>query len=167
MRPLYEINADLEAVLNKVDPETGEVMIDPDALNDLLMERTEKLEGVALYIKDIDAEITALKTEEAALAERRKVLEKKRAGLWFYLQQALSGEKFETPRVSISYRKSKSVKIDNDVFWQAVKRFPAYMDKYLRHTSPEIDKKAVGDALKAGNEVYGASFAENVTMNIK
>lgn len=40
---LYEIN---EAILNCIDPETGEA--DPEKLDELLMMREEKLEGLAL-----------------------------------------------------------------------------------------------------------------------
>lgn len=56
MRKLYEINKSIEDLLNAVtDPETGEV-VDLDALDDLLMEREQKIESVALYEKDVNAE---------------------------------------------------------------------------------------------------------------
>ena len=44
MRSLYEINKDLEQLLSNVDEETGELLIDPEALDALMMERQDKLE---------------------------------------------------------------------------------------------------------------------------
>ena len=49
---LYEID---EQILNCIDAETGEI-IDADMLNALQMERDAKIEGVALWIKDLKAE---------------------------------------------------------------------------------------------------------------
>ena len=47
---LYEID---EQILNCIDAETGEI-IDADMLNALQMERDAKIEGVALWIKDLN-----------------------------------------------------------------------------------------------------------------
>jgi len=159
MRALYEIDADLEALLSQVD-ENGELLIDDDALNALLMERTDKLEGVALAIKNIAAEVTAIKTEEATLKERRERLEKKRDGLTEWLRQALDGEKFETARCQVSYRKSEAVKIDDAVFF---KRPPA---RFIKITKT-ADKTAIKAALKAGEKIRGAVLEEKQNMNIK
>ena len=161
MRALYEINADLEALLSNIDEETGELLIDTDALDALLMERTDKLEGVALSVKNINAEIAAIKAEETALADRRKRLEKQRDGRTEYLVHALNGEKLETAKVEISYRKSKSVEIDEAVFWQ-------HPDAaYLRVKDQEIDKKAITDALKSGAVIPGATLIEKQNISIK
>ena len=63
MRKLYEINHDIEALLDAVtDPETGEI-VDMDCLEGLFIEREKKLEHVALYCKNIRAEKNAVKAE--------------------------------------------------------------------------------------------------------
>lgn len=161
MRPLYEINKDLEALLSQVDEETGEVMIDPEALDALLMERTEKLEGVALAVKNIAAEATAIKAEEDAMKKRRQALEKKKDGLMKYLSSALEGEKFETAKVAISYRRSVSAKVvDEDAFWQN----PA--EAFVR-TKREANIEAIKAVLKDGGIIPGAALVENVSMTIK
>ena len=49
MRPLYEIDAE---ILASVDQETGEIL-DIEKLDALQMERERKLEGVALWVKDL------------------------------------------------------------------------------------------------------------------
>ena len=67
---LYEINAALEAL---VDPETGELM-DYDAFEALQMARDDKIEGMALWYKDMVAEAKAIKEEADTLTARRKAL---------------------------------------------------------------------------------------------
>ena len=161
MRALYEINQDLEALLSNIDEETGEVIIDPEALDALLMEREQKLEGVALAIKNIAAEAAAIKAEEDALKERRERLTRKKDGLTAYLQTALDGAKFETPKVAVSWRKSRSVEIDEAVFWE----HPA--ECFVRYGKPTADKKAITDALKDGGIVPGAALVEKLSMSIK
>jgi len=73
MATLYEIDA---AIMDCVDTETGEI-IDEEKLNSLLMERSAKLEGVALWIKNLDSDATAIRAEREALEKRQKAAENK------------------------------------------------------------------------------------------
>lgn len=73
MATLYEIDA---AIMDCVDTETGEI-IDEEQLNALLMERSAKLEGVALWIKNLDSDAAAIRAEREALEKRQKAAEKK------------------------------------------------------------------------------------------
>lgn len=159
MRALYEIDAELEALCSQVD-ENGELLIDQEALDALLMERTDKIEGVALLYKNVCAEATAIKAEEDNLKKRREALEKKKDGLARYLERALAGERFETAKVAVTYRRSEAVKIDDAVFF---KRPPARFVKVTK----TADRTAIKAALKAGEKVRGASLEERQNMNIK
>lgn len=159
---LYEVNAALEALLEQVDPETGELVCDLDALEELNLARDEKLENIALYIKDLTAEAKAIRDEELALAARRKPLENKAARLKDYLTEQLQGEKFQTPRVAVSWRTSRAVNLQPE-FMEWAKEH----DRFLRYSDPEPDKKAITDALKAGETVPGAELVTNVSMQIK
>lgn len=145
-----------QAIMACVDAETGEV-IDLDKMNALQMERGEKIENVALWIKELDAEAKAIREEEKRLAERRRVNENKIASLKGYLSMALSGQKFSTPRVKISWRKSETVDISDP------EKIPAswYRAKY------EIARDDIKAALKAGETVPGASLIENTNIQIK
>lgn len=158
MRPLYEINADLDALLDSIDPETGE--IDGDALTALTMERQEKLEGMALKLKNLAAEAEMIKAEEKNLSDRRKTVERNRDSLKAYLMRSLDGETLKTAKVAISYRTSKSVEIDEDKFF----KFADF--HYLRQTT-EINKEAIKAALAAGEEVPGAALVEKQNMVLK
>lgn len=157
---LYEINQQLENLLNNIDEETGEVLIDPEALDALLMERDEKIEHIALAIKNMVAEAAMIKAEETTLAERRRRLEKRTEGARDYLQRCLGGEKFQTAKVAISYRSAKSVEINEVKFWE----HPA--DAYVRITQAP-DKSAIRKALEEGKTVPGAEIVMKQSMNIK
>ena len=73
---LYEIDAAIDAAIEAgTDPETGEIT-NLEELTALQMQREEKLENIALYIKNLSAIATALKNEIDVLNERRKRTEK-------------------------------------------------------------------------------------------
>ena len=109
---LYEIDQNIMALIN----EYGEIT-NPEAFDELQISRTEKIEGIACWIKNLTSDAAAIKAEEEALAERRKVIENKAKSLREFLAKTLAGEKFSTPRVSVSYRSSKALEIsDPEVF---------------------------------------------------
>lgn len=162
---IYEIDREIEKILadSEVDPETGEVTIDTDALDELQMARDEKCENLALYIKNLSALIKSIKEEEAALAKRSKALENKRDRLNAYLQRVLQGVKFMTARVSVIFRRSSSTDIaPGFVEWAKTQR-----PDLLRYKEPEADKTAVGKALAEGADIPFASIKESVSLSIK
>lgn len=161
---LYEID---QAILALVDPETGEIL-DYDAFSELKMAKEEKIEGMALWHKNLTAEAAAIRAEEVNLAERRKALEKKAASLKEYLTELLSGDKFSTARVACSFRKSKSVKFDNDdeaAFIQEMQKSMQY--EYLKFKQPEVNRTEITNAIKAGKTVPGAQLIEKNNLSIK
>lgn len=151
---LYEIDA---AILDCIDTETGEV-VDADKLTALQMERDEKVEAVALWIKDLTAEAAALKAEKQAFAERQAAAEKKAESLKRWLADALAGEKFKTTKVAVSFRKTQSVEVPD--IW-------ALNENYLKYSEPTADKAAIKAAIKAGETVEGAKLVEGISMTVK
>ena len=151
---LYEID---EAIMNCIDAETGEI-IDTEQLDKLQMERDAKIENVALWIKDLKAEAEALKAEKMAFAERQKVAENKIESLKKWLAYALDGQDYKSVRASVSFRTSESVEID-DIY--------AVDENYLRYKEPEADKTAIKNAIKAGQEVAGATLVKSTSVIIK
>ena len=151
---IYKIN---QAILDCIDAETGEI-IDAEMLDKLQMEKSEKIEGVACWIKDLKAEAEALKNEKQALAERQRVAENKAESLKKWLAYALDGKAFKSTRASVSFRKSQKVEIA-DIY--------KVDENYLRYKEPEADKTAIKEALKAGKEVAGATLVENTSVIIK
>ena len=158
---LYEINEALEALLNEVDPETGELTCDMEQLEALTLARDEKLEGMALYIKNADAEAKAIREEEKTLAERRRALENRAERARNFLSLQLMGEKFSTPRVAVSWRRSEAVELGMGFFASDEN------ERFLKYRDPEPDKVAIKAALKAGEAVPGAELVTNLNMQIK
>lgn len=160
---LYEINSELE---NLIDTETGEIA-DVAFFEQLSMERTAKIEGIALFIKNLDSDATALKAEETALSERRKAAENTAARLKAFLTSMLpDGEKFETPRVKLSWRKSKSVRVlipESDFIEWAKAVNPAL----LSFGEPTISKTAIKEALESGADITAATIVESNNLQIK
>ena len=151
---LYEIDS---AIMDCVDMETGEI-IDIEALEDLQMERDQKIEGIGCWIKNLLADAKALKEEKDNLAARQKAAENKAASLKAYLSSYLNGEKFKTAKVSISYRKSDSVNIAEDA---------VIPEEYLKYSEPTPDKIGLKAALKAGEKIQGISLVTSNNIQIK
>ncbi|MDE7098803.1 MAG: siphovirus Gp157 family protein [Ruminococcus sp.] len=154
MLTLYEINS---ALLECVDEETGEV-IDFERLNELLMERDEKIEKVALWIKDLDALAVSIKAERDAFDKRMKSAVSKAESLRNWLKNALDGQKFETAKVCVSFRKSEQTEVDMNV-----------LDKkwFKEKVSYTPDKTAIKNAIKSGQTVEGARIVVNQNVQIK
>ena len=155
---LYEINT---AITSLINPETGEIE-DFEAFEQLNLAKDEKIENIGLWIKNLLSDSKAIREEEKALAARREALENKAERLKTYLLRMLDGNKFSTPKISIGFRKSKAVKID-DSFIEWAKANNASL---LRFAEPTADKTAIKQALLDGAEIP-AELVENVSVSIK
>ena len=60
---LYEIDQEIQKIFDSmvIDEETGEVSLDTEALEALQEQRQNKLEGAALYVKDLEAMAKAIR----------------------------------------------------------------------------------------------------------
>ena len=163
MLKLYEID---KAILDCVDMETGEIL-DPKKLDALQMERERKLEGVALWIKDLKAEAAAVKEEADKLTARRKALENKMEGLKAWLLMALDGEKLNTPRCKVYQTHNQRVVIDDEKALIDMFLSSPSGEKFLRMKDPEIDKTALKDSMKQGYEFEFAHLEETESVVIK
>ena len=162
---IYEINKAIEDILEdgfSVDEETGEILFDESDLNALDAEISEKIENVACYIKNLTADISALKEEERNLNARRKQKERKIDSLKGYINYAmeLSGRKsLESPRCKVSFRKSSSVEVPD---------INALDKDYITKTIEiKPNKVAIKEALKEGKTVEGAEIVERQNLQIK
>lgn len=159
---LYEIDRQILAL---VDPETGEIM-DGAAFDQLQMAREDKLEGIACFIKNNDAQAAAIRAEEKALAARRKVLENQTQRLKTYLSEALGGEKFQTAKVSVTFRRTSSVELVEPALAIAWAINNGY-NGLVKYKTPEIGKDDLGKLLRSGIEVPGVELVEGLSMGVK
>ena len=151
---LYEIDS---AILECVDIETGEVF-DIDRFEELALTRDVKIENICLWIKNLKADIEALKAEKDAFAQRQKSAENKMESLKRYITGYLDGTAFESTKVKVSFRKSESLEIAEGA------NIP---DEYLRFKEPEVNKTELKKAVKAGLEITGVQIVENQNIQIK
>ena len=155
---LFQIDKALMDFEFEVDEETGEILNASD-LDELQMARQDKIENIGLYIKNLEAEKEAVKHEKDNFADREKRLDKKIESLKGYLGYALQGQKFSTPKVAVSFRKSESVHITDEYL---------IPDEYKIFTVvKKPDKKVLKDALKKGKEITGCELVEKNNINIK
>ena len=161
MANLYELDAMIESLLEQEDPETGELLCDMEQLEAVLMERDAKLENIALYIKNKTAEAEAIKTEKLALEKRQKSAANKAERAKSFLDEYLKGQKFSTPKVAVSYRKSEQVEVSMAFFTEESN------ERFLRFRDPEADKNAIKAALKNGETVPGAEIVSKMNMILK
>lgn len=162
MSSIYEIN---QAILDCLDPETGEIL-DMEALEQLQMDRVQKAENVACWRKNLMAMIASIKAEEDALKKRRETLQRRVDGLDGYLVAHFSGEKIETARAVITWRKSAGVEI---VDKQEAIDYLTYIshDELLKYKEPDIDKKAAKALLESGVFIPGLVLSERLNLQIK
>lgn len=154
MASLYDIDTRLYLLL---DEETGEIA-DIEAFEKIQLERDEKIENIALWVKNLKADAEALKAEKLAFADRQKAAEKKIESLRKLISDALGGQPLETSRVKLSFRKSTEVQIDD------IDELP---DEFLRYKEPEPDKAAIKAAINEGKEVAGAKLVSKINLQIK
>ena len=155
MASLYEIDAEILAC---VDSDTGEI-IDCEKLMELQLDRTHKIEAIALWVKNLTSDAAAFEAEKEAFAEREKNAKSKADQLKKLLAHALNGEKFQTDKCAVSFRKSQSVNIvdesiiPSDYLVEKIDVFP--------------DKTAIKNDIKSGTNVPGCSLIDGLSTQIK
>lgn len=171
---LYDIDERLSTLIEEAfDVEDGVIFDNAEELakriDEVSLDLDTKIENIGCYIKNLEAEVEAFKKEENNLEARRKQAERKIEGLKRYLNGYLMAcypndsdrakWKFKSPKVVLGYRKSSSVEVPD---------IEKLDKKYLKLTTKvDPDKKAIGDAIKSGEEVKGAFIKQNINLNIK
>lgn len=158
---LYEINDAIRCALDTVtiDEETGEIT-GAEILHAVEAEASDKIEATALYLRESDAEIDAVKKEIERLNARVKSATKKNDFIKSMLLDALHATgKVKTPRVTVSIRKTQAVEIEANApipeAFQTVK------------TTVVPNKIAIKKALAEGVEIAGCSLVERESVSIR
>lgn len=155
---LYEIE---QEIMSCVDMETGEI-VDCEKLDALTMERDKKIENIALWVKNLEADAKAYKEEKDNFAQKQKSAENKAKSLKEYLSRFLDGTAYKSTKVNVSFRTSKAV----DVFDISALMTMDDCDNYLKYKEPEPDKTAIKNAIASGVNVPGCKIVENQNIQI-
>lgn len=150
---LYEIDREILAC---IDYETGEIL-DSQRLEMLEMEKEKRIENIGLWIKNLEAEAEALKKEKDAFAAREKSTKSKADQLKKYLESALCGQKFQTTKLSISFRTSTTLGMSES----------AEIPEQFRRYYFVLDKTKMKESLKNGANYKGFWLQKNQKIQIK
>ena len=160
---LYWVNNAIYKLYDEfVDPDTGEIS-DPDEFAAryaaLDISREEIIENTLLMYKNCIADAAAIAEEIKVLKERKVALERKAERFKTDAADALGGEKFQTAKVAVAWRKSTIATSDDESIAP---------DEYMKVTvTQKPDKNAIKAAIKSGTEVSGWRLVENMNMSVK
>lgn len=153
---LYEIDAE---ILDCVDEESGEVL-DIEKVEALGLERDKKITNLACWVKELKADAAAIKAEKDALDKRMKSKENLADRISSYLENYLNGAKFENSRCAISYRKSESTEIAEDLDLNT-------LPDDCKKITIAANKTAIKAALKSGVVIDGCTLVTKNNIQIK
>ena len=157
MSSIYELTAEYLSLMEMAE--------DPDIDEQAFMDTLEGIEGAledkadnyAKVIRNLEADAAACDAEAKRLRAKKQTIEnnvKRMKGALQYAMQTTGKVKFKTPLFSFGIRKNPaSVVIDT----ANVRDFP---DEYIIESEPILDKKALKDALKAGEDLSGLCHLE-------
>lgn len=134
-----------------------------DTLESMSGDLEHKAQNVAMMVRSLEADAAAVKQWAKDANDRAKAIEARAEAMRDYLAQNMTAcgiEKIEGPGVKISFRKSSAVVIDEPGL------IPSEFMKTPEPPPPAPDKKAIGDAIKAGQEVPGAHIEQRRNLQI-
>lgn len=158
---LYELPDALRAAFEalEVDEETGEI-INGEILAQVEAEAKDKLEGTALYMRELDADAKSLGEEIARLQARKRSIERRTEWLKQYMRPALDamGGKLKTPRATIYKLHTQKVIVDVN---------PVDLPEAFQKHEIKVDLAGLKKALKGGEKIQGAYLVDNESIVIR
>lgn len=160
---LYEINDKLRSVLEEIN----EVAISSDGeitdmwsclLDDLQIEKENKILDIARYIKSLKYEAENIKSEVDKLNHRYKICNHQIERLTKYITMNMtSDEKYKDSNTVVNWRKSEKVEIFDT---------NSIPDIYLK-TEITIMKSLIKSDIKQGIDIAGAKISTHYNLQIK
>lgn len=161
MASLYELTQDFETVINMLYTDVDEQTIF-DTLESIEGEIEDKADGYAKVIRDIESDISGLKSEEKRIKERRQALENRISLMKKSLEEAMrtTGRvKFKTSLFSFGIQKNPvSVEITDEA--------KAINSRYVKQKT-EIDKTAIKEAIQNGEQLDFAQLVQSESLRIR
>lgn len=161
---LFELVADYRAAADRL----SDLDLPPDVVADTLESMTGDIEvkstNVAYVALNFESAAAAIKEHAAKQMQRARALESRAESLRHYIARSMDAAgllTIEGPGITISFRKSSAVIINEPGL------LPAKFMRQAEPPPPAPDKKAIGDAIKAGEEVPGAHVESRRSLQIK
>lgn len=173
---IYTLPNDVEAALasyyNCFDPDTGEQTATDEGvasaeaiLNDLMNRADENLQWYVSDIMNHKARIAGIKSELERLSKLAKGEQRKIDAAEALVDRAFGriyeGKSVAFGNFTLSYRKSEAVVVEDEA------KLPSEYLRMPEPPKPEPDKTKIKEAIKAGNEVSGASIEVRQNLSIR
>ena len=167
MSSLYEIQSDIEKLLNEAVENEGEISEEwESAYSALSLSRDAKLSNWYKYLRNQKASIDAIETEIERLEARREQAERAYKRSLDYLGRVLGdGNEWKSNGNAITWRTSESVEVEVPANQLA----NWFNERFLRIVPERIeaDKVEIKKAIKAGEPVEGAKLVERRYIVLK
>ena len=156
---LYELTESYLKLQQKIE-DGGEGL--EDTLESITDAIEEKADGYGKVIKNIEAQIEAIKNEEKRLADRRKSLESN--------VKRLKDSLYESMKLT------KTKRIKSELFTFNIQNNPPSLNienedaipfEYYQPQAPKLDKKELLNAIKNGLEIEGVSIKQGESLRIR
>ena len=154
---LYELTEDYMNLLELAeDPDIDEQAF-TDTLEGIDGALEDKADGYAKVIRTLEGDAAACDAESKRLRNKKQTIEnnirRMKAALQ-YSMQATGKTKFKTALFSFGIQKNPAAVVIDEGY---IENIP---DRFLIPQDPQIDKKAIKEALKAGEDLEGIAHLE-------
>lgn len=159
---LYELSQNYQNLQDLIENEDVPAEMLKESLDAVGDEIEQKAEGIAQIINVITGYIDMIKKEKARLDKTQKTYENKVKYLKQYLQSAMqqTGKtKFKTNLFSFGIQKNPASVNITDVY--------AVPTQFREVQEPKLNKKAILEALKNGEEIAGAEIVQGESLRIR
>ena len=162
MSTLYELTENYNNILELIDnPEISEEMV-KTALDEIAEDINEKVVNIAKLIKSIESDISGVKAERERLANKEKTMTNKVKNLkeYIYAAMQLTGkERIKTELFNFTISNNPpSVKVVSDA---------DIPEEYIVEMPKQVNKKAILEKLKAGEDVPGCELSQTKSLRIR
>lgn len=165
MTALYELAHDYRNAADKL----ADLDLDPQTIEDTLESLSGDLEvkatNTAMLIRNLEASAAAIGDAEAQMAARRKALENRAKRIKDYVlaNMMVAGiQKIECPYFKLAVRDNPAAV---EVYEPGL--IPANFMRQPDPPPPAVDKTAIKEALKAGQDVPGCKLTVGKRLEIK
>ena len=158
MATLYQLTDDYLTLLEMAeDPDMDEQAI-MDTMEGIEGEIEIKAEGYAKVIRTLEGDAAACDAESKRLRNKKQTIENNIKRMKAALQMAMEAtgkRKFKTPLFSFNIQKNPAAVVMDE---QYIENIP---ERFLVRKDPEINRKAIKDAITAGEDLEGLAHLES------
>lgn len=133
-----------------------------DTLESLQGDLEVKTQNTIAFARHLEKVAESIKEAEADMAKRRKAIENRAVDLRKYILECMQKngiQKIDCPWFSVSIAKNPAAVLVEDE-----RQIPA---EFFVTPAPQLDKKAVSEALKEGKDVPGAKLTQGYRLNVR